>query len=237
MITSCAILQPHYLPWIGYFELINRVDKFIFLDDVKFIKREWKNRNKIRKSHTSDDFKWLSVPIKKKYQDSNINNAFIDDTHPWRIDHINNLNSVYKKSKYFDQYIDYIKHPILDKKNDTLSKLNIKLITNICDILQIKYNFYLSSEFKVLSNREYKLRDLCILTDSKLLVANNATQNYVDKSFFREKEIDFITQDYVHPKYTQKYNNDILKFLSNLSIVDLLFNYGLKSFDIIINNK
>ena len=70
-----AILQPHYLPWLGYFSLIEIVDEFIFLDDVQFIKREWKNRNKIRKDFNSSETKWLSIPIlgqdikeKKKYQ-------------------------------------------------------------------------------------------------------------------------------------------------------------------------
>ena len=65
---TCSILQPHYLPWIGYFDLIKRSDVFVFLDDVQYIKREWKNRNKIRKNPKSEEVKWLSVPIDKKSQ-------------------------------------------------------------------------------------------------------------------------------------------------------------------------
>ena len=63
---NCAIVQPHYLPWIGYFELIRNVDIFVILDDVQYVKREWKNRNKIRKSPSSSEYKWISVPIKNE---------------------------------------------------------------------------------------------------------------------------------------------------------------------------
>ena len=59
---NCAIVQPHYFPWLGYFDMIHKSDIFVFLDDVKFINREWKNRNKIR---LGNDYSWLTVPIKK----------------------------------------------------------------------------------------------------------------------------------------------------------------------------
>ena len=68
MSHQVAICQPHYIPWIGYFEMIDRVDEFTFLDDVDFIKREWKNRNRIRRDRTSSETKWLSVPIERASQ-------------------------------------------------------------------------------------------------------------------------------------------------------------------------
>ena len=68
MSRQVAICQPHYLPWIGYFEMIDRVDLFVLFDDVHFIKREWKNRNRIRKERRGSDTRWLSVPIERACQ-------------------------------------------------------------------------------------------------------------------------------------------------------------------------
>ena len=79
------VLYPNQIIfWIGYFSLIKNVDTFIFLDDVKYIKREWKNRNKIRKSKDSSEFKWLSISIDKINQDKNLNECEIYDELNWR---------------------------------------------------------------------------------------------------------------------------------------------------------
>ena len=66
--NTIAILQPHFLPWLGYFDLIKRVDGFVYLDDVQYISREWKNRNRIRKTPKSNETSWLSVPVEEKRQ-------------------------------------------------------------------------------------------------------------------------------------------------------------------------
>ena len=122
-----AILQPHYIPWIGYFSMIKNVDTFIFLDDVKFIKREWKNRNKIRKTKDSNETKWLSVPIKKKDQNNNLNQIEIDYDENWRETHINSIKEVYKKTKYFEDYSAKIFN-LINSDYKTLTDLNVTLI-------------------------------------------------------------------------------------------------------------
>ena len=133
---SCAIVQPHYLPWLGYFELIKSVDIFVILDDVQYVKREWKNRNKIRKSPTSNEFKWLSVPIKKEKINQNINEVNIfDENQEWRKFHIDSLKYVYGKTQNFLKYKDEIFSIIENKKILTLFDLNLSLIKKICEII------------------------------------------------------------------------------------------------------
>ena len=100
---SVAICQPHYLPWIGYFEMIDRVDSYVFLDDVQFIKREWKNRNKIRKSPDSLETKWLSVPIEKQSQNTSIMETKVSAHDDWKTNHLNAISNVYSKSPFFEE--------------------------------------------------------------------------------------------------------------------------------------
>ena len=132
-----AILQPHYIPWLGYFSLIEVVDEFIFLDDVQFIKREWKNRNKIRKDYNSSETKWLSIPIlgsdiKEK---KNINNTQIEKNYNWKTSHLNSIKQVYAKSPFFETFFPFLEKIILNNNKTKLSEFNIELIKKICDNL------------------------------------------------------------------------------------------------------
>ena len=147
---NCAIVQPHYLPWIGYFELIRNVDIFVILDDVQYVKREWKNRNKIRKSPSSNDYKWISVPIKNEKKNLKINEVCIyDENNDWRNFHKDSISFVYGKAPNFDEYKDEIFNIILNKQITSLFELNLKLIKKICEILSIKTPIVLSSDYMV----------------------------------------------------------------------------------------
>ena len=99
-----VINQPTYLPWTGYFDLIDQSSVFVFLDDVQFIKREWKNRNRIRKTEAGNDAKWLTVPIEKQSQTGLIKDAIISHDFDWCIRHTENIKAVYKNTQYFDIY-------------------------------------------------------------------------------------------------------------------------------------
>ncbi len=102
MNRTCSIIQPHYIPYMGYFDLFQRSDKIIILDDVQFVKREWKNRNKIRKGSNIDELKWLSVPVDKKDQKKNITDIKISkENNNWRNYHINSIIFTYMKTPFF----------------------------------------------------------------------------------------------------------------------------------------
>ena len=101
---SCAILQPHYLPWMGYFEMIDRVDRFVIYDDVQFIQREWKNRNRIRKDPISSAYKWISVPVtRSSKRNTSIKDVEIAYPDTWFDNHINAIKTTYYKCPFYEE--------------------------------------------------------------------------------------------------------------------------------------
>lgn len=224
MSKTCSILQPHYLPWIGYFDLIKRSDVFVYLDDVQYIKREWKNRNKIRKKPTSKDIKWLSVSVEKDACNKKINQVKIFDSNKWRDDNINSIKEVYRFTPRFNEFSEEIFSIIEDKSIKNLSDLNIKLIKKGCEFLNIKSNFVLSSEFGFKEKREYKLLEICKKLSCNIFLANNKTCEYADKKIFYDENIEIRPQNFNQKIYIQKYKEINLDWLPYLSWIDYIFN-------------
>ncbi|MBK20430.1 MAG: hypothetical protein CMM52_16490 [Rhodospirillaceae bacterium] len=229
----CAILQPHYLPWLGYFEMIDRVDLFVYLDDVQFIKREWKNRNKIRKTATATETKWLTVPIDRASQRGPINEAKFSNAEDWVSKHLSAIRETYGKTPYYNDYGPKLENALRNFSTLSLAELNIGLLREICDWLGITTQVICSSELNVTGKREEKLRNICVEVGASKYLANNATATYVAPDYFQEMGIAFETQSYSHPKYVQSHRSEQLPFLEFLSIVDLLFNHGDESLSVI----
>ena len=143
----------------GLFSMIKSVDMFIFFDDVKFIKRECKNRNKIRKTNESSDYTWLSVPIKKDSQRKNINICEIDYSDDWQSEHLNKIRNVYANTPHFLEIYDLIEKN-LKKKHKFLSDLNINLIKIIMDYLEIKTKLQKSSTLNVEGKKDFKMLNI-----------------------------------------------------------------------------
>ena len=95
-----AILQSNYIPWKGYFDLINMVDEFVLYDDVQYTHRDWRNRNKIKTSH---GLKWLTIPVRQeRFEQKIIETKVIDKR--WNTKHWKSLVQNYSKAKYFNEY-------------------------------------------------------------------------------------------------------------------------------------
>ena len=233
--NSCAILQPHYLPWIGYFEMIDRVDTFVFLDDVQFVKREWQNRNRIRKFATGTEikWKWITVPVKRHRQDSLINEIMISNDGDWVKAHCDALEAIYQRSPFFEDFFPDIKMILRKMSCGALTDLNISLIEYVCNLFDIRTRFMRSSEIKVNGKREEKLLNISKEIGAGFYLANNATSEYVSEEYFLKDGVSFGVQNYTHPYYQQMYGGTVLPFISHLSIVDLLFNHGSKGIEVI----
>jgi len=220
-----SICQPHYLPWIGYFEMIDRVELFVFLDDVDFIKREWKNRNKIRKDARSADTKWLSVPIEHTDQRGTwIRDARIADT-PWRQQHMDGFRHVYRRTAHFADAFELLRSS-LEGPQVTLGDLNVGSIATICEYLGITTALERSSTTGCEGKKTDKLLSLAKSVNATSYLANNGSAAYLDESRFLEAGIDCAYQDYQHPDYGQAHGGEELPFLSHLSILDLIANHG-----------
>ena len=136
-----AIMQPYFLPYIGYFQLINAVDKFVIYDDVNFINRGWINRNNILINSKKS---YINVPLKEASQNKLINEIFISTDINWQRKMIRTIELAYKKAPFFLEVFSAFKK-ILESKNETISQLNANLIIAVCQYLSIDTLIQLSS--------------------------------------------------------------------------------------------
>lgn len=220
---SIAILQPSYIPWIGYFDQIDKVDKFVFYDDVLYTKNDWRNRNKIKADNKAI---WLTVPICSK-SNQKINDVKPDSGKNWQKKHLKTLIQYYKKSRYFNEIYNIVEKNIFLEK---LVDININIIKDICDYIGTRTTFYISSKLQIGGNRNERLINICNFFKAKKYITGYAAKSYLDIELFQRADIEVKFQQYKHPIYEQLGHNN---FIPYLSILDLLFNYGKDSLKII----
>lgn len=153
-----AILQSNYIPWKGYFDLINSVDEFILYDDMQYTRRDWRNRNLIK---TPKGVLWLTIPVevKGKYYQS-IAEVRIDG-HYWREKHWKSLVQFYARAKYFKNFCGIFERLYLEDKSEFLSEVNYLFIKAVNEILNIQTRIRFSSEFSFGGDKTKKILDIC----------------------------------------------------------------------------
>tara|TARA_Y100000591_G_C21785619_1_gene673602 strand:- start:640 stop:1314 length:675 start_codon:yes stop_codon:yes gene_type:complete len=220
-------MQPTYLPYLGYFDLINRSDIFVFLNNVQFDKRSWQQRNRI-KSNNSELMLTVPVLTKGKFEQE-IQSVKIDKTQKFEVKHFNSIKNNYSKSQYFGSYINEFEK-LLFSKFIHLADLNIELINWFVSKLGIKTKFFLSSELESGGIKTELLINICKeLNGTKYLSPYGSAKYIEENNLFKKEGIELIYQNYSHPVYNQLSNS----FIPYLSVIDLLFNEGEKSLEII----
>ena len=222
-----AILQPGYIPWLGFFEQVYRSDKFVLYDDVQFDKNSWRNRNRIK---TPDGPLWLTVPVRQKgHISQTLLETEIVGKNPWPRKHLNSLRSYYTKAPYFKNYIDDFSE-ILQQEWTYLVDLDIALINYLLEKLGITTSLIRSSELKIPGKKTERLVSLCEELGATTFYEGSAGKNYMEEKRFEEAGINLEYQDYQHPTYPQLYG----EFIPYLSVIDLLFNCGGESLNILL---
>jgi len=219
-------MQPTYIPWLGYFDLICRSECFVFLNDVQFEKKSWQQRNRIK---TSNGELLLSVPVLTKGKLSQkIYETQIDNNQQWAKSHLKSIEFSYKKTPYFNLYFDLIKE-IYSKNYDKLEDLTIGIITLLAHELGLRVPFLKASEMELLNHKEGRILGICKNTNSSILYDAKGAEGVIDSNYLLKEGVNVIFQEYHHPRYSQLHGD----FLPNMSIIDLLFNEGKKSLEII----
>jgi len=220
MSKKVAILQSNYIPWKGYFDIIREVDEFIFFDDVQYTRRDWRNRNRIKTQHGPA---WLTVPVISKNNFNQKINETIIDGEVWKRKHWRSLELCYKKSEFYPE-VSYILWSVYHTESiDMLSKLNIRLIKLICGYIGIKTNFSNSSDFSLSEDKNDRLINLCLHTNSSIYISGPSARQYIDVDRFKDNQIELQWVEYGdYPEYPQRWGD----FEHNVSILDLLFNCG-----------
>lgn len=226
--TMISIRQPGYFPYIGFFKKIQSCNIFVYLDDVQYERGDWDNRNKIK---TSNGSMWLTVPVYNK-SGQKLNEVQISYDTNWNIKHIKAIELNYQKTLYFSNYWDSLKN-ILEKKWSKLIELNLALIEYVNQVLDINTQTIRSSDLKINSVGSQRLVDICKKLKGSTYLSGEMGKNYLDEKIFHKENIKVIYEKFQHPTYSQIHGS----FIPNLSILDLLFNEGEKSKDILLKSK
>lgn len=226
--TIVSIHQPGYMPWLGFFKKILYSDIFVFLDDVKYVRSQYHNRNKIRIREGSS---WLTVPVKSKSQE-NLKEVTIDYNSNWNIKHKKTLKQNYMKSRYFHDYWDFF-DKTYDKKFEKLIDLNMKIIKNFMNILKINTKTIFSSELNIKKTKSERILAICKALEADVYLSGALGINYLKVEDFTKNNITVEFQNFQHPVYSQVFE----PFIPNLSTIDLIFNKGKDSAKILLESK
>jgi len=228
---TVGILQPGYLPWLGFFEQMYKSDVFIIYDDVQYDKQGWRNRNRIK---TVNDVQWLTVPVVVNFKESPlINEVRIDDKINWRKKHLLSIKQNYSKSPCYREYIG-IFEDAYSREWEYLVDIDMFFIVKLAECLGMSNKKIVrSSTLNVNGDRIERLINICKIFKADTFYEGAAGRDYIDESYFAEHGIKVEYQDYKHPAYNQLYGN----FIPCLSMIDLLFNHGKESLSILVNKK
>lgn len=216
-----AILQSNYIPWKGYFDLINRCDEFVLLDDVQYTRRDWRNRNKIK---TETGLKWLTIPVdvKGKYEQK-INETKVNDLQ-WADKHWNTLKNTYRKTEGYEEMSSTISYWYEGAGSfQYLSEINRHFIAKICDELGINTIISSSTDYDADDNKNDRLISICNQANATTYLSGPAAKSYLDEDMFEQAGLEVQWMDYSnYVNYKQPHS----EFEAGVTILDVLFNTG-----------
>lgn len=228
-----AVMQPTYLPWIGYFDLMDQVDLFVFLDNVQFVKQSWQQRNRIK---TPKGLEWLTVPVIFRGRFGQlIKDVEIRVPDFWK-KHIRSIELNYRRAPYFND--NFFALVSIFEGSDPwryLVDLNIDLIEWLSRMLGIKTPLVRSSNLEVEGKRSSFVAAICLSLKANEYLSPIGSADYLldEIDEFTNRGIKVFFHNYTHPIYKQHFP----PFLPFASVIDLIFNEGSKSVNIIRSGR
>ena len=217
MTVKVVVLQSNYLPWIGYFDLINRADICVFYDDVQYTKNDWRNRNRIL---TKQGLEWITVPVGQSIRRL-INQVEIHDP-SWQKQHYKKIANAYDIRTSDSWSLDLLDLLFMGKQWTNLSELNqetIKLISR--NYLNVNTQFDNSENYNLQGKGEARLLSLLNQLQATHYLSGPAGENYLHSKHFEKESI---ALEYInYPNYSE-YEQIQKPFTSKVSIIDLLLN-------------
>ena len=226
-----AIHQPNFLPWLGYFDRMQRADLFILLDHVQFERRNYQNRTRILLDGSAQ---WLTVPVQQHAQTERINDKRIDNpanAEPrwWAYRHWKTLRHAYRAAPYLNDYAPTLRR-ILESRHERLVDLNLDLLKLVRDALNIRTPMVPSSELSAGGARSQLILNLCQAAGANTYLAGTGgSRDYIDREAFERAGIAIQWQKFNHPQYPQCASDGQAcgrSCITGLSAIDLLLNAG-----------
>lgn len=225
------IRQPVYLPGLVFFDQLLQVDTYIIYDNVQYERRHFGNRNKIR---TYQGDTWLTVPVIQKNKRSQRYSDTVTANILWAKDHWKTIYFNYVKAPYFKEYADFFEN-LYQNPPKNLLDIDLKIIKYLIKQFDIDTRILLASEVSISNNFESKterLAHIVISIGGGTYVTSKGTKNYIDERVMDTHGIKLLWHEFSHPIYQQFHGG----FIPNMSAIDLLFNYGEKSKDVLRSN-
>ena len=228
-----AAHQPHYLPWIGYLAKIARADLFVVMDDLQFEARNFQNRQRLKLAQGAA---WLTVPLGRGGQTERLLDKRIapatHPTHHWQHRHWATLLTHYRRAPHFARYAEPLR-AVYTRPWTTLVELDLHMLALALEWLDIRTPILRSSQLGLVGRRTARLVDLCTKLGARAYLAGvGGSTTYLDVAQLRDAGIDLRWQQFTHPVYPQRYPE--CGFASHLGFLDLLFNCGPGSREILL---
>lgn len=223
---KAAIQQPHYFPWLGYFDKMAKVDLFVLMDTVQLEKRSQMARNRVLAPN--GELHYISISANQSgHREKEYREIPLSKDTDWKRKNLSVLQSYYQKAPFYHEIMTLLEQYFANDFQ-MLCQCTIASICLIKDILQIPTKLVLQS--KLAYDREQKRSDLilelCLSVNANIYVAGRgASVDYLNREKFAEANIKIVFQDFQHPVYPQCNSK---KFIPGISILDILFNCGIE---------
>jgi hypothetical protein len=219
-VKTVAIVQSCYIPWKGYFDLVNLADEFILFDDRQYTKHDWRNRNKIK---TPQGAQWLTIPVAHSGRlEQRIDEARATDLR-WPAKHWKAIAQNYARARHFDEYAERFEQLYLSLEDPRISTINRRFIDAISETLGIPTTISWSTDYPAGGARSERVLELCRAAGATRYLSGPSARAYLDEELFREAGIELLYMDYSgYPEYPQLYP----PFDHAVTVLDLLFNVG-----------
>ncbi len=228
-----VVLQPGYLPWLGFFDLLQRADRFVIYDDVQFDRRGWRQRNRIK---TAQGVRWLSVPVNASRPDR-IYDVTVASDQNWARQHLQTIRHSYHEAPFFDWLFDPLAE-VLERPWHQLLDLDVAVIRLLASLLRIDTPLLSSRELAAhhpetasqgsgAIHATSRLVAICRALDADRYLTGDSARDYLQLPLFEGIEVEW--HGYHHPEYSQLHG----PFIPYLSVIDLMFNHGPESLGIL----
>ncbi|MGZ6467873.1 MAG: WbqC family protein [Bdellovibrionota bacterium] len=222
--------QPVYLPWLGLFQKIALADHFVIFDQVQYLVKDWNNRNKIK---TPTGPIWLSVPVlHRDHYERKICEIEIDNSSAWARKHLKSIQINYAKAPHLKRYLPFFEETY-SKRWNLLTDLNNHMLKWFLDTLGIRTPITSAGQYHFEGAKSALVLDMCLKLKANVYIFGGEGESYADKAAFEAAGVSPVFQSYVHPVYKRLHG----EFASHMSIIDLLFNHGDESLEILMSGN
>jgi hypothetical protein len=228
--TTVVVLQPGYLPWLGFFDQLRRADVFVYYDDVQYDKHGWRNRNRIK---TQSGPVWLTVPVRHSGAGpQRLLDVLIDQRTPWARKHLETIRQAYSRAPFLRRYVPGLE-ALFHAGWERLVDLDIACVDLMAEWLGIRPRVERASALAISGERSERLLNICRHFGATTYLSGDAAQTYLDVALFERHQIRVEWQRFRHPTYPQLHGD----FVPFLSALDLLLNCGDDSARVLIPER